>query len=120
MNNMESKRICMALDLKDDPDLIEAYQNIHHKGQIWPEIPIGIRDSGVLDMQIYRTGNHLFMIVEIPKDANINEVFDQMGKFPRQQEWAQYMNTFQQRLQTAKPDEHWAVMSPVFLLNDHI
>lgn len=117
---MESKRICMALNLKDDPDLIVAYEKIHCKGQIWPEIPIGIRDSGVLDMQIYRIGNHLFMIVEIPEDANINEVFDQMGKFPRQQEWAQYMNTFQQRLRAANPGEHWAVMSPVFLLKDHI
>ncbi len=44
------KRYCLALDLKDDPALIEQYE-AHHR-QVWPEVRQSILDAG-----ISRTGN---------------------------------------------------------------
>ncbi len=56
-------RYCLALDLKDDPAVIAAYEE-HHR-HVWPEIVQSIRDAGVEVLEIYRTGNRLFMIMEV-------------------------------------------------------
>ena len=55
-------RYCLALDLKDDPALIAEYEAYHKK--VWPEILHSIKGSGIEQMEIYRTGNRLFMIME--------------------------------------------------------
>lgn len=115
---MPNTRTCMALDLKNDPKLIAEYEKIHRPENIWPEIPKGIKVGGILDMQIYRIGNHLFMILDHEDGADLKEAFKLMSSMPRQPEWATFMAEFQQKLPEAKSDEHWAKMTPVFLLND--
>lgn len=42
---MKTKRYCLALDLIDDPALIDAY--IKHHEDVWPEILESIKDSGL-------------------------------------------------------------------------
>ncbi|WP_090374461.1 L-rhamnose mutarotase [Dyadobacter sp. SG02] len=116
---MATKRTCMALDLIDNADLIASYEHHHTPGNIWPEIPAGIRAAGITDMQIYRIGTHLFMIVEHDDSTDLQTAFDKMATLPRQGEWAAWMDSFQQKLPEAAAGEHWATMKPVFLLNDH-
>lgn len=110
----------MALDLIDNAELIASYEQHHQPGHIWPEIPAGIREAGITDMQIYRIGRHLFMIVEHDETTDLKTAFDKMGTLPRQSEWAALMDSFQQKLPEAAAGEHWAVMKSVFLLNDHL
>lgn len=55
------KRFCQTLELRDDPELIEKYCEAH--AHVWPEIMAGQREVGILDKQIYRLGNRLFMSV---------------------------------------------------------
>lgn len=62
------KRYCQTLELKDDEKLIEEYAYWHSSEHFWPEIGRGIREVGILDMEIYRLGNRLFMIIETPDD----------------------------------------------------
>ncbi|WP_461128451.1 L-rhamnose mutarotase [Spirosoma aerophilum] len=113
-------RTCLALDLKNDPDLIAQYEYFHQPEHAWIEIPAGIRAGGVIDMQIYRIGNHLFMIVETPDGITVADAFRRIGELPRQAEWADFIGQFQQRLPESQPGEHWAEMTPVFLLSDHV
>ena len=110
----------MALDLKDDEDLISEYEQYHRQENIWPEIPAGIKEAGILDMQIYRIGTRLFMIVDYDENTDLKAAFEKMGTMAQQQEWAALMGKFQKELPEVKPGEHWAAMKPVFLLNDHI
>jgi L-rhamnose mutarotase len=110
----------MALDLKDDPELIARYEHYHHPENIWPEIPVGIREAGIVDMQIYRIGSRLFMILDGGENIDFTAAFKKMGELPRQDEWAALMLGFQVRLSEAHPEEHWATMKPVFLLNDNV
>ncbi len=117
---MATQRTCMALDLIDDPALIAKYENYHQPGHIWPEIPVGIRDAGITDMQIYRVGTRLFMIVEWDDSTDLKTAFTKMATMPRQPEWAAFMHGFQCKLPEAGPDEHWATMKPVFLLNESL
>ena len=55
-------RHCLLLDLKDDPALIEQYE-AHHRA-LWPEVAQHLRSQGVIDMQIYRLGTRLCMVME--------------------------------------------------------
>ena len=110
-------RTCLALDLKDNPEGIAQYEKYHQPEHIWPEIPAGIRAGGITDMQIYRIGTRLFMIVETAEGVDLTDAFEQIEKLPRQAEWAVLMDGFQQRLAEAQPGEHWAKMKPIFSLN---
>jgi len=69
-----TKRYCQMLDLKDDNKLIAEYKHWHKPENIWPEIPRGISDVGILEMEIYVFGNRLFMIVETPVDFNCSSL----------------------------------------------
>ena len=115
---MKTQRTCLALDLKDDDELIAQYEHFHQPEHIWPEIPQGIRAVGVVDMQIYRLGRRLFMIVETQEGIGLNTTFETIGKMPLQAEWATLMNGLQQRLTEGKPHDHWAEMYPIFLINE--
>ena len=120
MSDKSTSRTCMALDLKDNEQLIAAYEQYHQQGHIWPEIPAGIRNAGIADMQIYRIGVRLFMIVDCDENTCLKMAFEKMSTMPRQKEWAVLMDHFQQALPQAGNGEHWAVMKPVFLLKEHI
>ena len=60
------KRYCQTLNLKENPELIAEYRKRHLKENAWPEILEGIREVGILEMEIYILGSRLFMIVETP------------------------------------------------------
>jgi L-rhamnose mutarotase len=117
---MSVQRTCLALDLQDDQSLIATYEEYHSPDGIWPGIPEGIREAGILDMQIYRIGTRLFMIVDFDDNTSLKAAFEKMGQMPGQSEWAKLMNSFQKKLPEAPDGQYWAVMKPVFLLNDHI
>lgn len=108
-------RYCLALDLKDDPQLIEKYKWHHAPENFWPEINHNIRKAGVVDMEIYRFGSRMFMIMEVD-DTFSFERMDEINQDPKSVEWENLMWGFQQAVPGAKPGEKWAVMERVFKL----
>ena len=109
---MTNIRHCFALDLKEDPTLIEAYKAYHR--QVWPEILASIREAGILDMEIYLTGNRLFMVMEVDENFSFEEKARNDAANPRVQEWETLMWTFQQALPWAKEGEKWVRMEKIF------
>ena len=107
---------CFALDLKDDPELIAEYEHWHKAENGWPEIRQSIKDAGITDMQIYRTGNRLFLLMDTSDnyDAQKKEQMDAIN--PKVQEWEQLMWKFQQPLPWAKDGEKWVRMEQIFQL----
>ena len=110
------KRYCQTLDLRDNTELIAEYRRRHSESQIWPEIPAGIREVGILEMEIYILGTRLFMIVETPLDFDWDTAMQQLGTLPRQQEWEDYMSIFQQAAAGATSTEKWQPMQRMFHL----
>ena len=113
---METKRYCLALDLIDKPELIAEYEYWHQAEHGWPEIKKSILDAGIKEMEIYRTGNRLFMIMETLPDFD----FEKKGKMdamnPKVLEWEQLMWKFQKPLSWAKDGEKWVLMNRIFKL----
>lgn len=107
-------RYCLALDLKDDPKLIAEYEEYHK--QVWPEIIKSIKDSGIQVLDIYRTGNRMFMIIEANDDFSFSKKSEMDAANPKVQEWEKLMWKFQQALPWAKPGEKWILMGKIFSL----
>lgn len=107
-------RHCLALDLRDDPAAIRLYEEYH--AHVWPEIKASIYDAGIADMEIYRTANRLFMIIEALPGFSFETKAAADAANPRVQEWERLMEQFQQALPWAKPGEKWVVMEKVFKL----
>ena len=85
------KRYCQTLDLKEDEQLIKEYCYWHSPEHIWPEIPEGIRAVGILNMEIYRLGTRLFMIVETPDDFDWDAAFARLATMDKQAEWEDFV-----------------------------
>lgn len=112
------KRYCQTMDLKDDPKLIAEYVKRHSEAEAWPEILAGIREVGILEMEIYILGNRLFMIVETPLDFDWDTAMERLSTLPRQAEWEAYMALFQVCKEGATSDEKWNMMQRMFHLYD--
>jgi len=108
------KRYALTLDLKEDAQLIKEYEDWHRK--VWPEIKKSITDAGITNMEIYRTGNRLFMIMETSDSFDFNEKSSMDAANPKVQEWETLMWKFQQPLPWAKQNEKWIVMDKIFQL----
>jgi L-rhamnose mutarotase len=108
------KRYCLALDLKDDAELIVEYRRYHEK--IWPEITKSIRDAGIEDMEIYQTGTRLFMVMEVNERFSFDVKAQMDATNPKVQEWEKLMWRFQEPLPQAKPGEKWMRMDRIFKL----
>lgn len=106
------KRYCQALDLIDNPDLISEYEHIHQ--QIWPEVKTHILTSGVVDMQIWRIGNRLFMIMDVDDRFSFEKSAQMEQQNPIIQKWEQQMWRFQQATPWTPEGQKWIEMEKIF------
>lgn len=102
------------MDLKNDTALIAEYEKYHQ--QVWPEIIQSIKSSGIEVLDIYRTGNRLFMIIEADENFSFEKKAAADASNPTVQEWETLMWKFQQPLPWAKSGEKWILMENIFSL----
>ena len=99
-------RIVQTLQLVDDPELIEAYKEVHRN--VWKEITDGIRQVGVERMDIFLHGTTLTMIVET--------AMARLASLPRQAEWEEFVGRYQKCASGSSSGEKWQRMSQIFEL----
>ena len=110
------KKYCLALDLVNDEALITEYEYWHKAENGWPEIKKSILDAGITNMEIYRTGNRLFMIMETDEHFSFERKAAMDAANPVVQNWEQLMWKFQQPMPWAKKGEKWILMNKIFNL----
>ena len=108
------KRFCQTLELWDDPEMIEKYVEAHSR--VWPEVQAGIREVGILDMQIFRRGNRLFMIMDTVDEFDFVADNARLAGLPRQAEWEAYVAQFQGCDPDAPSTQKWQPMDKIFEL----
>jgi L-rhamnose mutarotase len=108
------QRFCLALDLVDDEALIAEYEHYHAPGSAWPEVTQHDIDAGITNIEIFRTGTRMFMILE----ANDDFTFEKKAAFDATNtkiaEWEKLMWKFQVPLPWAKEGEKWVLMKRIF------
>lgn len=115
---MNTKKYYLACDLKDDPELITKYKAYHAPGKVPVAIIKSIKDAGVLNMEIYLTGNRLFMIMTVDDSFSFDKKSKMDASNKEVQAWEEKMDQFQQYLPWAKTGEKWVLLDKIFGLGD--
>ena len=108
------KKYCKILTLKDNSELIKQYNKVHGIGTAWPEITKGMKEVGILDMEIYIHGNILFMIMDTVVDFDHEKAMMELGSKPRQKEWESYVSRFQNTNSDTTAGSKWTLMERIF------
>ena len=111
---VHQQRYCFALDLVPDPALIAEYE-AHHT-RVWPSIIQSIKDTGIINLEIYRVQNRLFMIVDVNENFSLEKKKISDEANPVVQEWEQLMWKYQQAIPGAAEGEKWILMKKIFQL----
>ena len=107
-------RFCKVLKLKNDKALIKSYIEAHRPENIWPEVNQGMKEVGILDMEIYILGNQLFMIMDTVPDFEPDTAMAELATKPRQAEWEAHMAQFQVAGANASADEKWQLVERIY------
>lgn len=108
------KRYCQMLELVNDKRMIDKYVEVH--SHVWPEVMAGQREVGILDMQIYRYENKVFMICDTVDDFDWERDMARLAALPRQAEWEAYVAQFQGCDPDAPSAAKWHLMDRIFIL----
>lgn len=112
------KRYCQFLEIEDNPKLIELYRMMHSRAEAWPEVLAGIREAGILEMELYIVGNKVVMIVDTPLDFDWDSAMARLASMPRQAEWEAAVAALQGCSPDATSDQKWTMMERMFHLYD--
>ena len=104
----------LTLDLQNDPALIAAYEQYHQ--EVWPEIKSSILAAGIVEMQIYRWENRLFMTMEVDETFSFERKEAMDAQNPAVQQWEELMWKFQNPLPGTPAGSKWQLMSRIFAL----
>ena len=111
-------KLYFALDLKDDPVLIERYKAWHAPGAVPPPINASIRNAGIEALEIFLVGNRMVLVL------TPGEGFDPAAKAAADaassdvQAWETLMWQFQQTLPFAAEGEKWLPMQRIYSLSE--
>jgi len=111
---MPGIRVCFALDLKDDPAVIEQYRRYHAPGGPPAAVTRALRASGIEVLEIYLCGNRLFMILEAGADFSLQTKAQADANDPEVQRWEELMWQFQRPLPWAKPGQKWVPAQKIY------
>ncbi len=108
------KTYYLALDLKDDPKLIEEYKSYHRPDRMWPEVLKAIKDDGVLRQEIYLAGTRMVMVLTTTDEFSFEAKTAKLRANPKMRAWEEVMWKYQQAIPAAKPGEKWVMMEKIF------
>ncbi len=66
------KHFGLAINLKDDPEIIEKYKEYH--SNVWPEVLESLHTIGITKMNIYLLGRRMFMAMEAIDEFEVEKI----------------------------------------------
>lgn len=114
---MVFKRYCKCMELEDDPVLIEEYKRLHAMGAAWPEVTAGMKEVGIIDMEIYISGTTLFMIMDTEAHFDHEKAMAKLATLPRQAEWEALVSKFQKTHSGASAKDKWRLVERIYKMD---
>jgi L-rhamnose mutarotase len=111
------KRYCKTLQLENDRSLIEEYKKLHAMGNAWPEITQGMKEVGIIDMEIYLDGTTLFMIMDTEENFDHDKAMTKLASLPRQSEWEATVSKYQKTSSSSSAKDKWKLMERIYMMD---
>ncbi|HET7733600.1 MAG TPA: L-rhamnose mutarotase [Paludibacter sp.] len=111
----EWEHVLLTANLVDDPKLQQEYLN-YHKTQFekWPEVSAGFCNAGFQQLQVFKNGRQLLLVISIPKGASLADLNPKTTENnPRVNDWNGLMKKYQTGIDGAKPDETWVELKKI-------
>ncbi|WP_157208121.1 right-handed parallel beta-helix repeat-containing protein [Mariniflexile maritimum] len=99
----------LTANLVADEKLQQAYLD-HHKTQFqkWPEVAQGFCNANFQQLQVFKNGRQLMLVISVPKGASLDELNPKTTENnPRVIEWNALMKKYQTGIEGTKPNETW-------------
>jgi len=110
-------RRCLTLDLRDDPALIAEYEAYHR--DVWPEVLQHLRAHGIRELEIFRLGTRMVMVIDTDDDFfDAERMVAAQRDTPRLAEWEALMWRFQAPTPWTPAGQKWTPMQSIFRLSD--
>ena len=110
----EWDNIVLTANLVDDPKMQKEYVE-YHKTQFekWPEIAKGFCNADFQQLQVFKNGRQLMLVISIPKGEDLDKLNPKTTENnPRVDDWNTIMKKYQTGIEDAKSGETW-----IFLKN---
>lgn len=111
-----TRRFVRMIDLVDSPRVLAEYESAHAPGHVPAPVLASQRRRGVTELDIYRAGDRLVMVMEVGDDFDPAGLDADAASDPQIAAWHRWMATLQKPLDGA---EGWVDMRPVFRQGDH-
>lgn len=105
----EPMRVALHSILQDEQEA--AYEQAHAK--IWPDLLEVMRDFGIRDWTIWRSGRHLFHLVEVD---DFEAATAALADDPVNKRWQQHMGAFVDRFEGPSGEEEFAPLHHVWTM----
>jgi len=111
----EWDHLLLTANLVDDIKLQQEYLD-YHKTQFekWPEVSAGFCNADFQQLQVYKNGRQLLLVISIPRGASLDELNPKTTENnPRVDDWNAIMKKYQTGIEGAKPNETWVFLKKV-------
>lgn len=103
----------LALDLRDDPELIAQYE-AHHRA-VWPEVQAHLARCGVTAMTIHRLGTRMVMLMTTDDAVyDPDRMAQATASDPAVVRWEELMWRFQAPTPWTPAGQKWTAMDCIF------
>jgi L-rhamnose mutarotase len=90
-----TRRIVRLMDLNNRPEVLRAYEVAHQRGNTPAAVLSAQRRHGIVELEIYRAGDRLVMIMEVTDDYDPVALDAEGARSPQIAAWHQRMSELQ-------------------------
>jgi hypothetical protein len=111
----EWENIVLTANLVVDEKMQKEYLDYHTtQFEKWPEIAKGFCNADFQQLQVFKSGRQLMLIISIPKGESLDKLNPKtIENNPRVNDWNELMKKYQTGIDGAKPNETWIFLNKV-------
>lgn len=111
----EWENIVLTANLVADEKMQKEYVDYHAtQFEKWPEIAKGFCNADFQQLQVFKNGRQLMLVISIPKGEDLDKLNPKTTKNnPRVDEWNALMKKYQTGIEDAKSGETWILLKNI-------
>ncbi|MFL1012179.1 L-rhamnose mutarotase [Flavisericum labens] len=108
----EWEHILLTANLVEDKNLQNEYLQYHQtQFEEWPEVAQGFCNANFQQLQVFKNGRQLMLVISIPKGENLDKLNPKTTENnPRVNDWNALMQKYQTGIEGTNPDETWVFL----------